>query len=435
MTSDDPAAKHNAAHASGIGNPNRLDDEQVSQARAFASWLIWIVGITFVVFKFFNQSSYSILSFGVARSFDLSLEEIGWLGSVYTLSYAFVTFFCGSLFDRYGGRRVLSVGVAFIVIGALIFSTAQSWLSLVVGQALMGVGGSFGFPGLAYLVREHFGALRFGIVFGLAQTVAAFAGAMLQQLAGLLIDRHSWQEFLLMQAAVGVPILLAVLLVVRPSESAIRAIESRRTSKLVPSIVMSVKGALRSPTVLKAAFMSGVTFAAISGLGVVWGMRLLEARGFEPTAANSISAMVWMGIGAGAPAIALLARALKCHILASLVFSVGALLAIGTIALIDEGSMAQYLILFLLYGLFGGGASMSGYTMVAEISDSSNVGSAFSIITFSGFALSGLMMPIPGYLLDHRLVESIEQAIWIYPIALLIMIVPMAGLRRLAPDR
>jgi MFS family permease len=433
MTSDNPTPKGTAANATDTGKRIGLGADRGVQTRAIGSWLIWIVGTAFVIFKFFNQSSYSILSFGVARSFDLSLEEIGWLGSVYTLSYAFVTFFCGSLFDRYGGRRVLSVGVTFIITGASIFSTAQTWPSLLVGQALMGAGGSFGFPGLAYLVREHFGALRFGIVFGVAQTVAAFAGAMLQLLAGLLIHTHSWREFLLMQAAVGIPILLAVLLVVRPSESAIREIEARRTKKLVPSILVSMKGALRSRTVLEAAFVSGVTFAAISGLGVVWGMRLLEARGFEQTAANSISAMVWMGIGGGAPAIALLSQAMKSHIRASLVFSVGALLAIGAIALSDKGTMTQYFVLFLLYGFFGGGASMSGYMMVAEAADNAIAGSAFSIITFSGFALSGLTLPIPGYLLDHRLVESIEQAIWVYPIALLIMIVPMAWLRRMAP--
>ncbi|MBL8772425.1 MAG: MFS transporter [Phenylobacterium sp.] len=410
-------------------------DPRPIRAGRIAAWLVWIVGTAFVVFKFFNQSSYAILSFGVARTFELSLEQVGWLGSVYTLAYAVVTFFCGSLFDRYGGRRVLAVGVAFIIAGATIFSTAQTWPALLAGQALMGVGGSFGFPGLAYLVRENFGALRFGIVFGVAQTVAAFSGAMLQQLAGLLIHTHSWREFLLMQAAVGVPILLAVVFLVRPTEASARLREARGTTGLAASVVRSVRGALKSRIVLEAALVSGVTFAAISGLGIVWGMRLLEARGFEPTAANSISAMIWMGIGGGAPAVALLAKAIKSHMRASLAFSLGALISVVAIAGWDQGGMTQYMVLFFLYGFFGGGASMSGYTMAAEAADSAVVGSAFSVITFAGFAISGLMLPIPGYLLDRGVVAGIEAAIWVYPAALALMIVPMVALRRGADAR
>jgi MFS family permease len=423
----DPAWRDVPAHPGGDGDAG--PDDRPIRAGRIAAWLVWIVGTAFVVFKFFNQSSYGILSFGVARTFELSLEQVGWLGSVYTLAYAVVTFFGGSLFDRYGGRRVLAVGASFIIAGATIFSTAQSWPALLVGQALMGVGGSFGFPGLAYLVREHFGALRFGIVFGLAQTVAAFAGAMLQQLAGLLIHTHSWREILLMQAAVGVPILLVVLFLVRPTEASARLREARGTTSLLPAVIRSVRGALNSRIVLEAALLSGVTFAAISGVGIVWGMRLLEWRGFEPTAANTICAMIWMGIGGGAPAIALLAKAMKSQLRAALVFSLGALLSIVAIALWGQGGMTPYIVLFFLYGFFGGGASMSGYTMAAEAADSSVVGSAFSIITFAGFALSGLLLPIPGYLLDHGVVATIEAAVWLYPTALALMIVSMVGFR------
>ncbi len=409
------------------------DDHRQVKVGAIVSWMIWIVATTFVIFKFFNQSSYSVISFGVSDEFKLSLEQIGWIGSIYTMAYAFTTFFCGALFDRYGGWRILSIGVVFIIAGATIFATAQSWPALLIGQGLMGVGGSFGFPGLAYLVREHFGALRFGIVFGVAQTFAAFAGAVLQQLVGLLIQTYSWRDLLLMQAGAGVPILLAILIAIKPAERRVLPVDMAKADKLVPSILRSVRFALASSTILVAALMSGVTFAAISGLGVVWGVRLLEARGFEQIEANSICAMVWMGIGGGAPIIALLARAMKSHVGASLLFSAGAMLVIGVIAFVDQGTATQYATLFFLYGFFGGGAAMSGYTMVAEAADETMVGSAFAIVTFSGFALGGLMMPIPGFLIGNRLVDGIEQAIWLYPITLLLMIFAMLALRRRLP--
>jgi MFS family permease len=433
MNPENSKMEHLGAQSADLQTNMSIYNYRGVKVSAIVSWMILVVGTTFVIFKFFNQSSYSVVSFGVSREFDLSLEEVGWLGSIYTLAYAFVTFFCGGLFDRYGGWRILSIGVVFIIAGASIFATAQSWPALLIGQGLMGVGGSFGFPGLAYLVREHFGPLRFGIVFGVAQTFAAFAGAALQQLVGLLIQAYSWRELLLMQAGVGIPILLAIFLAVRPAQSKVLSVDMPKEDMLVPSILRSVRLALASRTVLVAALISGVTFAAISCLGVIWGVRLLEARGFEQTEANSISAMVWMGIGGGAPSIALLARALKSHIHSALLFSAGALLSIGLIAFVAHGTTTQYVTLFFLYGFFGGGAAMSGYSIVAEAADESMVGSAFAIVTFSGFALGGLMMPIPAYLIGHRLVDGIEQAILVYPITLLLMISAMLVLRRKLP--
>ena len=51
----------------------------------------------------------------------------------------------------------------------------------------MGIGGAFGYPGLAYLTRYWFDLKHFGLVFGIAQTVAATANT-LGQAAGRVSD-------------------------------------------------------------------------------------------------------------------------------------------------------------------------------------------------------------------------------------------------------
>ena len=62
--------------------------------------------------------------------------------------------------------------------GALIFGLANNLSTVVAGQALMGISGAFGYPGLAYLTVYWFGIKHFGIVFGFASSVAAFANTL-----------------------------------------------------------------------------------------------------------------------------------------------------------------------------------------------------------------------------------------------------------------
>lgn len=150
------------------------------------AWVIWSLAVIYVIYKFQTQSSYAVLNSSIAESLSLTLSQVAQLGAVYAITYAIMTIPAGGLLDRYGARLVLSVGITVVAMGAIIFGLAKNTTILVIGQGLMGIGGAFGFPGLAYLTRHWFDIRHFGIVFGIAQTVAATANTLGQ--AGGLPD-------------------------------------------------------------------------------------------------------------------------------------------------------------------------------------------------------------------------------------------------------
>ena len=179
------------------------------------AWVIWGLGVTYVVYKFQTQSSYAVLNASIAESLSLTLSQVGELGAVYAITYAAMTIPAGGLLDRYGARTMLSAGTATVASGALIFGLAGNVTFIVIGQALMGIGGAFGYPGLAYLTRYWFDIKHFGLVFGIAQTVAATANTLGQAAVGYLILVLVWQDIMLLEAFIGFLLLIAFAMLVR----------------------------------------------------------------------------------------------------------------------------------------------------------------------------------------------------------------------------
>jgi predicted MFS family arabinose efflux permease len=87
----------------------------------------------------FRTINASISPF-LASDFGLGAAEAGLLASVYFLVFAGAQIPIGVLLDRYGPRRVQSVLLVIAVGGATLFGNADSFVELLVGRAMIGLG-------------------------------------------------------------------------------------------------------------------------------------------------------------------------------------------------------------------------------------------------------------------------------------------------------
>jgi predicted MFS family arabinose efflux permease len=88
------------------------------------------------LFRTINASISPVL----ASDFGLGAAETGLLASVYFLVFAGAQIPIGVLLDRYGPRRVQSVLLVIAVGGATLFGNADSFVELLVGRAMIGLG-------------------------------------------------------------------------------------------------------------------------------------------------------------------------------------------------------------------------------------------------------------------------------------------------------
>ena len=396
--------------------------EQISGQQSLrrpSAWVIWGLAVTYVVYKFQTQSSYAVLNASIAESLSLTLSQVGELGAVYAITYAVMTIPAGGLLDRYGARTVLSAGVATVAAGALIFGLANNAAVIVIGQALMGIGGAFGFPGLAYLTRYWFDIKHFGIVFGIAQTVAATANTLGQAAVGYLILVLVWQDIMLLEALIGVVLLITFVIFVREPDNdrGNSATVSTRTS-FWGGLFRDLKVLSAQPLFWQVTLISGLTFGTMLGVGIIWGIKLLVFKGFDPTTASNINATIWFGFGIGAFVVHVISDRLRSFKLTCVIFLLCDVIALLLFTLTSETSAGMAYLLFLSIGFFAGVSPMC-YTMTTRFCEKAMAGTTFGLLTCVSFVIGALLMPIPARLVENSNV-SLTAAALVFPAALLL---------------
>lgn len=395
-------------------NPQQGEERGIRRPLA---WLIWFLAVAYVAYKFQTQSSYAVLNASIAETLRLSLADVGVLGAVYSVTYAVMTLVVGGLLDRYGARIVLGAGVAVVALGALVFGLAENITTIVIGQSLLGIGGAFGFPGLAYLTRYWFEYRHFGLVFGIAQTIAAMANTLGQAAVGYLVLVLVWQDIMLLEAGFGLVLLVLFLMFVRePNMNTPKAISER--PGFWKNLVRDLKQLVGDPLLWQVTLISGITFGTVLGIGIIWGIKLLESQGFDPTTASNINAILWFGFGIGALLIHVFADLVRSFKLTAVIFLLVDLAAAYLIVALDEVSLLAAYVLYLSLGFFAGVSTLC-FTMTTRFCAKAIAGTAFGFLTSVSFVVAALLMAVPGKVVESAGV-SLNMAAYVFPAALLL---------------
>lgn len=397
------SSEHRNDHANTLANP--------------VAWSIWLLAVIFVAYKFQTQSSYAVLNSGIAESFSLSLTQISVIGSLYSFAYAITTILVGGLLDRYGLRVTMIGGLMIVVVGGLLFGFASNMSTLAFGQILLGVGGAVGFPGLAYAIREWFSVKHFGLVFGVAQLVAAVANTLGQAAVGYLIVEFQWASIVLIQAAFGFALLVLFILLMRePSNHRTPASSGPRS--LFESLYRDLKILLVQPIFWQVSLISGITFGTLLGIGIVWGIKLLIAKNFDATTASSINSILWISLGIGALAIHLVSDYLRSFKLSVIIFLVCDIVAISYLVLSVDISVSMAYVVFAGIGFFAG-VNAVAFTITTRFCDQSISGTAFGLLTSMSFIVAAALTPLPAKIIEWT-GAPLGLASLIFPIALLL---------------
>ncbi|NQU70542.1 MAG: MFS transporter [Rhodospirillales bacterium] len=82
----------------------------------------------------------AVISPHLVREFSLEPADLGFLTSVYFITFAAMQIPLGVILDRYGPRRVQTVLLLVAALGAAMFAIGDSLLAITIGRGLIGVG-------------------------------------------------------------------------------------------------------------------------------------------------------------------------------------------------------------------------------------------------------------------------------------------------------
>jgi EmrB/QacA subfamily drug resistance transporter len=139
----------------------------------------------------------------VQATLHASFPDLEWVVDAYALSLASLLLTSGVLADRYGRRRLFTVGLVIFTVCSAICGAAQSPLMLVLSRAAQGVGGAIVFATSLALLAQAFQGKDRGIAFGIWGAITGIAVSLGPVLGGAITTGISWRAIFWVNVPVG----------------------------------------------------------------------------------------------------------------------------------------------------------------------------------------------------------------------------------------
>ena len=230
-------------------------------SRAHTIWTFAITSIALFMVSLDNLVVTTALPV-IRTDLDASLADLEWTVNAYTLTFAVLLLTGAALGDRFGRRRMFSVGLAVFTLGSVAAAVAPSVEALNLARAVQGSGGALVMPLTLTLLSASVSPERRGLALGAWGGIGGLAIALGPLVGGAVVEGLAWQWIFWLNVPIGV---LLVPLAMR-----------RLTESHGPG------GRLDLP---------GVVLASAGLLGIVWGLVRGNVEGWgSPEIVGSLGA-------------------------------------------------------------------------------------------------------------------------------------------------
>ncbi|MCG3084910.1 MFS transporter [Anoxybacillus sp. LAT_35] len=170
--------------------------------------LLWIAGLGWL----FDAMDVGMLSFIIAalqKEWNLTAEQMGWIGSINSIGMAVGALVFGLLADRIGRKQVFIITLLLFSIGSGLSALATTLTVFLILRFLIGMGLGGELPVASTLVSESVPAHERGKIVVLLESFWAGGWLLAALISFFIIPTYGWQMALILGA---VPALYAIYL-------------------------------------------------------------------------------------------------------------------------------------------------------------------------------------------------------------------------------
>ncbi len=141
---------------------------------------------------FFDGSTTGVALPTIQHFFHASQTQVQWIVNAFALTLASLLLLSGSLGDRFGRKKIFSLGIGLFVVASVASALSKSVNQLVIFQALQGLGAAMMIPGSLALINTSFEEATRGKVIGLWAGYSGGIAAAGPFLGGWLTQTFGW---------------------------------------------------------------------------------------------------------------------------------------------------------------------------------------------------------------------------------------------------
>jgi len=169
----------------------------------------WILAATILASSmvFIDGTVVNIALPALQADFGATVSDAQWVVESFALFLGALLLVGGTTGDRFGRRRVFSIGVVLFTAASLWCGLASGIQELIVARAVQGAGGALLVPGSLAIISASFAGHERGKAIGTWSGYSAMTAALGPVLGGFLIDHLSWRYAFLINVPLGLGVL------------------------------------------------------------------------------------------------------------------------------------------------------------------------------------------------------------------------------------
>ena len=372
-------------------------------------WIIFILATSHFFLSQFYRTSNAVIAPELIRDLSLNTEELGLLSASFFYAFALTQIPISVLLDKVGPRWMMTVLSLMGVVGAILFSIADSLGFGLIGRVLLGIGMACNLMGTFKLLTEWFEPLVFATLTGLVASIGTFGNMVAATPLVMLVEHFGWRLSFQMIAGINLLLTLTLFMVVRdrPDRSSSHMVGGAATISLTQAI-SNLALLLKNKSYWIISYATLVRYGTFAAFQALWaGPFLIEVMGYSAIRTGNLILLMNVGLIIGSPLWGALSDRVFKSRKGLIVFCLLMMAAIS-LALTTFSAKTGLLLIATVFFMFGLAASggMLMYPHIKDLMPQEMAGAAMTGINFFNMLGPAVFLQGLGTLMQHLYPEA-----------------------------
>lgn len=376
-----------------------------SHPPAILAWSVWGLGALLYLIAFYQRVAPAVITDKLMTEFALGAAALGNLSAFYFYSYVAMQIPTGVIADRWGPRKLLTLGAGVAAVGSALFTLAPNVWWANAGRLLIGGSVAVAFVSMLKLATHWFTPRQFTLASGMALFVGVVGGVFAGVPLRWLVEAFGWRNVMGVSALLTALLCVAIWLRVRddPQDAgyASHYVGDHRAIHET-SILRGLMEVLSYRNTWLLLFTPGGPAGGMLTFAGLWGVPyLIQIHGLAPKQAAAITSAMLVAWALGGPLLGTASERMRRRKPPYVLTCALAVMAWAVLVFAPPLPLMALLPLLLALG-FVSGSIIIGFAYAKESVPLRLAGTA-SGVTNMGVMLGGMVLqPAVGWMLDRH---------------------------------
>ena len=267
------------------------------------AWSVWGLAALLYLIAFYQRVAPAVITDQLMAEFSIGGAALGNLSGFYFYSYVMMQVPTGVIADRWGPRRLLTLGAAVAALGTALFAASPSLWWAYAGRLMIGAAVAVAFVSMLKLASHWFPPRQYALVSGMALLIGLVGGVVAGVPLRLLVETFGWRAVMGASAALTALLCAAIWLWVKddPKDAGYASHFAGDHHQHTPIMTGLVEVLCYRNIWLLLLAPIGLSGAVLSFAGL-WGVPYLrQVYGLDPKSAAAITSAQLLAWALGGP--------------------------------------------------------------------------------------------------------------------------------------